>query len=84
MTKASTEEQERIDEIIENHLNSLDKQLKEKKLFSFWVFPDKKSFKKLNKMNSTDVQKMIKKDVDKYKNRKIAKISIVIMDTLMN
>ena len=62
---------------INEHLDKIDTYLEKNKLYSFWYFPDEKGFKnKLNNMNSDDLKKFIKKDIDKYKDRLVAKISI--------
>ena len=63
------------EEIIEDYLDSLDKMLKEKQLYQYWVFPDRKVFKRIQK-STTDMDKTIKSDLNKYKNRKIAYIKI--------
>lgn len=60
-------------EKINDHLDKIDTYLEKNKLFSFYYFPDEKGFK--NKI-SGDIEKIIKKDVDKYKERSVARISI--------
>jgi hypothetical protein len=67
--------QKEIDDTIIKHLVALKEKLGENT--SFWTFPDDKKFKKLYHGELLEeIQDRIKKDVDKYKNRKIAEISI--------
>lgn len=70
-------EKEHAIKIITPYMASLDNQLTEKKLNSFWVFPDRSGFKKINGMTFTKMQKFIYQDVDKYKDRKLCKFSII-------
>jgi len=65
------EEKERAHSIIFPYLDSLDAQLDAKELEGFWVFPDRSGFKKLKIAHRTEMQKIIYKDVEKYKNRKV-------------
>jgi hypothetical protein len=83
--KEQKEKQKELDIIAEKELAiklivlnlvSLDKQLTEKNLWVFWVFPDRSGFKKI-KETFDKMQKFIYQDVDKYKNRKICKFSII-------
>lgn len=68
-----TEYQEKIEDFIEK----LDKTLKEKKLTSFWVFPYKKGFTK-HIMSDTRLEyDIIKKDLDKYKGKRAADVTIM-------
>jgi hypothetical protein len=68
-------ENARKEEIIIPYLEKLDKQLNEKNLGSFWTFPDRSSFKKING-SFEKIEKMVKKDLDKYANRQIAYFAI--------
>lgn len=64
-------------EIIHKYLTKLYEQLKEKKLVSFWLFPDEKGMKnRITGMNDDDIENMIKKDIEKYKGRIICGIRI--------
>lgn len=66
--------QKEIDDVIKTYLDDLDEKLKGLSLF--WVFPDEKGFKKLKIHSIESMQEYLAKDVDKYKNRKVAEISI--------
>ena len=74
---ADIEEKKRQAEIIIPYLKNLDRQLKEKDLDSFWSFPDRTGFKKI-RGTYKDIQKMVKENIKKYKNRKLAYTSIHI------
>jgi hypothetical protein len=71
-----TNEKKRVEKIITPYLKSLDEQLSEKQLFSFWVFPDRKGFKKINGISYDIMQNMIKENIKKYSDRYIAYFSI--------
>jgi hypothetical protein len=64
-------------EIISDHISKIIKSLKEKKIFSFWTFADRSGFKKIKNMSFKDMQKTMKSDVEKYKNRQICEIKIM-------
>lgn len=66
--------QKEIDDVIKAHLDELDEKLGED--IRFWVFVDTKGFKKIRMKTIDQMQEYINKDVDKYKNRKVAEISI--------
>jgi len=64
-------------EIISEHVDKIIKSLKEKKIFSFWTFADRSGFKKIKGMSFKDMQKTLKSDIEKYKNRQICEIKIL-------
>ncbi len=68
-------ERVRAEGIIVPYLESLVVQLKEKEFFSFWTWPDRKGFKKINKTTYDEMQKIVKSD-EKYFDRLIAHIKI--------
>ena len=74
--KAGKKEKDRIRIIIDKYLDSLDTQLDEKELYSFWTFPDRTGFKKYKNKSLKDIQRIVNKDIDQYKNRNIAKIHV--------
>jgi hypothetical protein len=61
--------------VIYPYLEKLDKQLDEKNIGDFWTFPDRSGFKKING-SFEKIEKMVKKDLDKYANRQIAYFTI--------
>lgn len=69
------DEKKRAESIIIPYLESLVRQLKEKDLFSFWAWPDRKGFKKINKTTYDVMKKHIKGD-KKYANRLIAHVKL--------
>ena len=85
--KAEKKEKDRIRTIIDKYLDSLDTQLDEKESRKFWVFPDRSGFKKYKNKSIKDMQRMINKEPDKYKNRNVALFKImpthnIIKDTV--
>jgi len=64
-------------EIISDHIAKIDKSLSEKDIYSFWTFADRSGFKKIKNMSFKDMQKTMKSDVEKYKNRQICEIKIM-------
>lgn len=69
-------EKEQAIKLIVPNITTLYNQLAEKKLHSFWVFPDRAGFKKIKDLTFTKMQKFLYQDVDKYKNRNICYFSI--------
>lgn len=69
-------EEKRMEKIIFPYLDSLRDQLIEKNILSFWSFPDRSGFEKLKGLSHDDIKKLIKSDIDKYKNRNIAEFNI--------
>lgn len=63
-------------QIISEHIQKLHKSIKEKGIFSFWTFADRTGFKKIKGMSFNDMQKSLKADVDKYRNRQLCEIKI--------
>lgn len=61
----------RAESIIIPYLESLDMQITDKHLWSFWAWPDRKGFKKINKMTYADMKDFVKED-KKYADRLIA------------
>lgn len=66
--------QKEIDDVIKQHLDKLDEKLGDD--IRFWTFPDLKGFKRIPMRTIKEMQEYIKKDVDKYRNRKVCEISI--------
>lgn len=69
-------EKEHVAKLIIHNLQTLGKQLDEKDLGSFWVFPDKEGFKKVNGLEFTQMQKKVNKNKEKYIGRKMVFFSI--------
>ena len=69
-------EKERMLVIINKYLDGLDKQLTEKKSWKFWTFPDRSGFKKYKSISLKDMQKIVSKDVEYYKDRNVALINM--------
>ena len=67
-------------QIISEHVAKISKSLKEKGIFSFWTFADRSGFKKIKGMSFKDMQKSMKADIEKYKNRQICEIKIMTHD----
>lgn len=63
-------------DVVNDYIINLQKQLKEKNSFTFWAFPDIKEFKRITGKSMREIQSLLKKNPDKYINRNIAKISI--------
>ena len=62
--------------IIRPYLDNLQAQIKEKKLQSFWAFPDRKGYKKF--FGSIDeVEKRLKSNVKRFQNRHVANFTIM-------
>jgi hypothetical protein len=61
--------------IIRPYLDKLEANLKEKHDDHFWVFADKKVFKKIH-MNTDNMKKMLKDNNEKYKNRPLVEVTI--------
>ncbi len=61
----------RAESIIIPYLKALDVQIHDKNLWSFWAWPDRKGFKKINKMSYNEMKEFIKND-KKYANRLLA------------
>jgi len=59
---------------MEEYLNKLEKDLSDKKLDNFWVLLNDE-FKAIKK-SKTEIKKMLKDDLDKYQNKKIANIEL--------
>lgn len=74
--KSPADVQKHNSEIIADHTNKLLDKLKEKKMLSFWTFADRAGFKKIKWMNFDSMQKYLKADIEKYKNRKLCEINI--------
>jgi len=70
------EEKERAHSIIFPYLDSLMSQLETKDLENFWVFPDRAGFLKNKNLNFNQMQTLLYKDVEKYKNRKVIYFTI--------
>lgn len=69
-------EEKRLEKLVVPHLNKLEKQIVEKGFKSFWTFPDEPGFKKFKDKSLKEMQAIVNKDVAKYKNRNIAKVTI--------
>ena len=67
---------ERQANIIRPYLDNLQAQIQEKGIQDFWTFSDRKGFKKF-RGSMSKVQKLLKSDIPKYKNRKIAYFTIM-------
>ncbi len=59
-----------------NYMDSLHDQLEEKDLWSFWVFPDRSGFIKIKISTEEKFEKIISKEVNKYKNRWVVNIRL--------
>lgn len=70
-------EVKRLEKLVIPYLDTLQDQIVEKGLLSFWTFTDEPGFKKIKNMTFEDMQKFINKDIDKYKNKKVVDISIL-------
>ena len=68
-------EENRMEKLIIPYLDNLQKQIIEKDLLEFWTFTDEPGFKKIKGILFHDMQNFLNKDVEKYKNRKVALIS---------
>jgi hypothetical protein len=68
-------ERERRHKLFKAYLDKLETQLKEKNMLSFWTFADRKGFKKFQG-TTKKIEKMLKGDIDKYKNRQLAQYII--------
>lgn len=68
--------EEKNTQIISEHIAKIDQSLSEKKIYSFWTFADRSGFKKIKGMSFKEMQKSMKADVEKYKNRQICEIKI--------
>lgn len=69
-------EEERKHKVIYKYMEKLDAKLKETIGQGFWVWVDDPKFKKILDMGKSDLQKMILKNVDKYKGTRLAEIYI--------
>lgn len=69
-------EEKRMEKLVIPYLDHLQEQIVEKELLSFWTFPDEPGFKKIKNMTVKQMQAFINKNIDKYKNRNVALISI--------
>lgn len=69
-------EEKRMHKLLIPYLDKLQGQLVEKNLLYFWVYPDQPGFIKHNNLTVSKLQKLFFQDVEKYKNRLIASISI--------
>ena len=64
---------------INEYLDKLKSNITEKKLYNFWCFPDDKGVKnRIDDLNPTQIEEMIKKNINKYKGRVICNIRIVL------
>lgn len=70
-------ELKRMENLIIPYLDNLQEQLVKKDLMYFWVFADEPGFVKIKVASLSDMQKYVNKDIDKYKNRIVASISIL-------
>lgn len=68
--------EDRNTQIISDHIQKLHKSIKEKGIFSFWTFADRTGFKKIKGMSFNDMQKSMKSDTDRYRNRQLCEIKI--------
>lgn len=68
---------ERCKSIVMPYLDNLEEQINNKKAWSFWTFPDRSGFKKLKDMSPKEMQNIINEDPEKYKNRRLAYISMM-------
>ncbi len=73
--KDKQNERIRAESIIIPYLDSLDTQIHAKNLWSFWTWPDRKGFKKINDMEYRDMEKLVKSD-KKYADRLVAHIKL--------
>jgi hypothetical protein len=73
---ADIAEEKRMREILVPYLDKLQDILEEKGLLSFWIFPDKPGFEKLKNLSFSQMEKITKTNIDKYKNRYISNIRI--------
>lgn len=69
-------EENRLRTLVRSNVEVVQKHVRGKKLSSFWVFPDRSGFKKLDGISFEKMQKILKEDVNKYKNRKIVHFDI--------
>jgi len=69
-------EEKRMHKLIVPYLDKLQDQLVEKNLLYFWVYPDQSGFVKHKNLNDDSLQELFLKNIDKYKNRLIASVSI--------
>jgi hypothetical protein len=70
-------EETRLEKWVIPYLDRLQNEIVGKNLLEFWTFPDEPGFKKLKGIPFKDMQKFINKDRNKYKNRKVALISLL-------
>lgn len=63
-------------EIISDYMAKLDAKLEKDNNIIFWTFADRSGFKKIRDMSFDDMQKAMKDDVEKYKNRQVCQIKI--------
>jgi hypothetical protein len=68
-------ERERRHKLFKLYLDKLETQLKEKGMLSFWTFADRKGFKKFSGSDKK-IDKMLKGDINKYRNRQLAEYII--------
>lgn len=68
--------EEEKDKVIGKYIAKLEDALREKKQFSFWVFPNTPGFKKVTEVSFDMMQKVFKQDVEKYANTQICHFKI--------
>lgn len=72
------EEKKRMESIVYPYLDNLKDQMDEKNVLWFWAFPDRSGFKKYKNLSYDEMQTYIKKNPEKYANRKIANFSLIM------
>lgn len=61
---------------MEEYVKELEKKIKDKNLYTFWVFCDRVDFKPIKDTTKSEIKKYVKKKVQYYANKKIAWISL--------
>ena len=73
---AKIAEEKRLEKLVIPYLDKLQDQIVEKDLLSFWTFLDEPGFKKIKYMSVDNMKKFISKDSERYKNGRVALISM--------
>ena len=68
-------EKERMEKLIVPYLDSLVEHLIKNKTHEFFIFTDRAGFKKI-KIQYSEMKKLLKENIDKYKNRRLAFFSV--------
>lgn len=69
-------EKKRMRKIVVPYLDELQERLVKDNLLYFWIFPDKPGFTKIKGYSWTQMENLLKSNVEKYKNRLIANVNI--------